>query len=132
MMACMAKADILIAEDDPVLRNLYIKKFTVGGYEIRTAEDGEQALAEIQRRPPDIAVLDIHMPKMDGFQVLERLPQGSRPFPVIMLTNFSDETSKQRGRELGVDDYFVKKDMTIRSLLEMVERVLLGWRTMHR
>lgn len=128
----MAKGDILIAEDDPVLRNLYIKKFTVNGYAIRTAEDGEQALAEIGRQPPDIAILDIHMPKMDGFQVLERLPRSQRSFPVIMLSNFSDDKSKQRGKELGVDDYFVKKDMTIRSLLEMTERVLLGWRTTHQ
>lgn len=128
----MAKADILIAEDDPVLRNLYIKKFTVSGYEIRTVEDGEQALAEIMRQPPDMAILDIHMPKMDGFQVLEHFPREQRAFPVIMLTNFSDEKSKQRGKELGVDDYFVKKDMTIRSLLEMVERILLGWKQLQQ
>lgn len=128
MIAAMAKANVLIAEDDPVLRNLYIKKFSVSGYEIRAAEDGEQALAELQRQPPDIAILDVHMPKMDGFQVLEHFPHPQRSFPVIMLTNFSDEKSKQRGRELGADDYFVKKDMTIRSLIDMTERVLIGWR----
>ena len=127
----MVKPDILIAEDDPVLRNLYIKKFSVAGYPIRAVEDGEQALKEIEARFPEVLVLDIHMPKMDGFQVLERFPKEGRKFPVIMLTNFADERSRQRGTELGADDYFVKKDMTIKSLLEMVERVAEQWKRTH-
>lgn len=125
------KADILVAEDDPVLRNLYIKKFQVAGHPIRAVEDGEQALAEITQRPPQVLVLDIHMPKMDGFQVLEQLPIASRTFPVVMLTNFADEKSRERGKELGADDYFIKKDMTIKSLLDMVERVYEQWQRLH-
>lgn len=124
----MAKPDILIAEDDPVLRNLYIKKFSVAGYQIRAVEDGEQALKELESRYPDVLVLDIHMPKIDGFQVLEKYPKASRSFPVVMLTNFADERSRERGTELGADDYFIKKDMTIKSLLEMVERVHKEWK----
>jgi DNA-binding response OmpR family regulator len=125
------KGTILIAEDDAVLRNLYVKKFSVAGYDIRAVEDGEAALAALQERLPDIAILDIHMPKLDGFQVLEKFPPSQRSFPAIMLTNFADERSKQRGKELGADDYFVKKDMTIRSLLEMVEKVLANWKMSH-
>jgi len=127
----MIKPDILIAEDDPVLRNLYIKKFSVAGYPIRAVEDGEQALKELAVRFPDVLVLDIHMPKMDGFQVLENYPKDKRAFPVVMLTNFADERSKERGRELGADDYFIKKDMTIKSLLEMVEKVYEQWKRTH-
>lgn len=127
----MTKADILIAEDDPILRNLYIKKFAISGYEIRTAEDGEQAWAAIEQRKPQILILDIHMPKMTGFQVLEKLQQTGRDFPVIMLSNFADEMSQLRAKELGADDYFVKKDMTIKSLLEMVERLLNVWKSVH-
>ncbi len=123
----MTKADILIAEDDPVLRNLYIKKFSVAGYKIRAVEDGEQAVKEIETRPPEVLILDIHMPKMDGFQVLEHFPREKRTFPVVMLTNFADEKSRERGNALGADDYFIKKDMTIKSLLEMVERVQAEW-----
>lgn len=124
----MIKAHILIAEDDPVLRNLYIKKFSVAGYDIQAVEDGEQALIAIAERQPDILILDIHMPKLDGFGVLEKFPRGTRPFPVIMLTNFADEKSRERGATLGADDYFIKKDMTIRSLLDMTEKVLLEWK----
>ncbi len=127
----MLKGDVLIAEDDAVLRNLYLKKFSVAGYAIRAVEDGEQALSELQTRPPEIAILDIHMPKLDGFQVLEHFPPSIRTFPVIMLTNFGDEASKERGRQLGADDYFVKKDMTIKSLLEMTDRVVASWKASH-
>ncbi len=127
----MAKANILIAEDDPVLRNLYVKKFTLAGYDIRTAEDGEMAWTALQEKRPDVLVLDIHMPKMTGFQVLEKLEQAGRDFPVIMLSNFADEMSQLRAKELGADDYFIKKDMTIKSLLEMVERLLHAWKAVH-
>lgn len=123
-MECMAKGIVLIAEDDPVLRNLYVKKFTIGGYTIRTAENGQQAVDSLRSDgAPDVLILDIHMPVMDGLQVLESLGKD-RPFPVIMLSNFADDENQRKARELGADDYFVKKDMTIKSLLEMVERVM--------
>ena len=127
----MIKPDILIAEDDPVLRNLYVKKFSVSGFPIRAVEDGEQALAALQERFPQVLVLDIHMPKVDGFQVLEQYPKSQRAFPVIMLTNFADEKSRERGKDLGADEYFIKKDMTIKSLLEMVDRVYADWQKAH-
>lgn len=127
----MIKPDILIAEDDPVLRNLYVKKFSVAGFPIRAVEDGEQALAALKERYPQVLVLDIHMPKLDGFQVLEEYPKNQRPFPVIMLTNFADEKSRERGQDLGADEYFIKKDMTIKSLLEMVDRVYEDWTKAH-
>jgi DNA-binding response OmpR family regulator len=127
----MPKGDILIAEDDPVLRNLYIKKFTMSGYAIRIAEDGEVALKEITAKSPDVCILDIHMPKMTGFQVLEELQKRGRAFPVIMLSNFADDASQMRSKELGADDYFIKKDMTIKSLLEMTERLLAAWKASH-
>jgi DNA-binding response OmpR family regulator len=127
----MTKPDILIAEDDAVLRNLYIKKFALSGYDIRTAEDGEATWTAIEQKKPDVLILDIHMPKMTGFQVLEKLQQAGREFPVIMLSNFADEMSQLRAKELGADDYFVKKDMTIKSLLEMVDRLLKAWKSVH-
>ena len=120
----MANADILIAEDDAVLREVYTKKFTLSGHTIRTAENGEQAIAEIQKKQPDILILDINMPVVDGFGVLQKFPKENRPFPVIMLTNFGDEKNRERGKEFGADDYFIKSEMTIRKLLEMVETLL--------
>ena len=120
----MANADILVAEDDAVLREVYTKKFTLSGYTIRTAENGEVAIAEITKKAPDILLLDINMPILDGFGVLQHYPRDKRTFPIIMLTNFGDDKNRQRGDELGADDYFIKSEMTIRKLLEMVEALL--------
>ncbi len=122
----MAKATLLIAEDDAVLRNLYLKKFTVEGYDVKTCENGEDVIASLKQNAPDLLICDIHMPKADGFQVLREFPRANRKYPIIMLTNFDQDDFKVRAEELGADDYFIKKDMTIRTLVEMVDRLLSG------
>jgi DNA-binding response OmpR family regulator len=121
------KGSVLIAEDDTTLRNIYEKKFTLAGYEIRTVNNGEEALAELEKAEPDILILDINMPVVDGFGVLKKIKEKSDappPFPIIMLTNFADEETKTQGKELGADDYFVKSEMTIKKLLEMVDTLI--------
>lgn len=120
----MAQKSILVAEDDAVLRSLYVKKFEVNGYRVRIAADGEEALKEIEQEKPDLLILDIHMPKLDGFQVLEHLPKSGRDFPVVLLTNFDQMDFKLKASEMGAQDYFVKKDMTIRTLLEKVQKLI--------
>ena len=120
----MEETNILIAEDDPVLREVYMKKFTIEGYNVRTAENGEIAIAEIEKKTPDILILDINMPVVDGFGVLEKYPKESRDFPVIMLTNYASEQSKEKGKALGADDYFIKSDMTIKKLVNMVNDLM--------
>ncbi len=120
----MALHKILIAEDDNVLRDLYLRKFKTDMYDIRTAANGQEALDMIAQEAPDLLLLDINMPVLDGFGVLEKLPKATRKFPVVILTNFDDQANRDRGAALQVDDYFVKKDMTIKSLVEMVERLL--------
>ncbi|PIR52645.1 hypothetical protein COU76_05255 [Candidatus Peregrinibacteria bacterium CG10_big_fil_rev_8_21_14_0_10_49_10] len=120
----MPNGNILVAEDDSVLREIYRKKFSISGYTIRTAANGEEAIAAIEEQAPDLLLLDINMPIIDGFGVLEKYPKDQRSFPVIMLTNFADERNKARGEELGANDYFIKSDMTMRKLLEMVENLM--------
>lgn len=120
----MAKSNIIIAEDDTVLRDLYLRKFSSGTYDVRTASNGQEALDLIAKDKPDLVLLDINMPVLDGFGVLEKLPKAERSFRIIILTNFEDQANRDRGAALGIDDYFVKKDMTIKSLLAMVERLL--------
>lgn len=118
--------NILIAEDDPVLRDVYVRKFgSSSDFSIRTAANGEEALKMIQEQSPDVLLLDLNMPIVDGFGVLEKYPtREKRPFKVIILTNFEDQQNRRRGEEFQVDDYFVKKEMTIKSLYEMVEKAL--------
>lgn len=119
-----SKRKLIIAEDDTVLRDLYLRKFSVDTYDVRTAINGQEALDLIAKDAPDLVLLDINMPVLDGFGVLEKLPKADRTFPIVMLTNFDDQANRDRGKALGVDDYFVKKDMTIKSLVEMVQRLL--------
>lgn len=117
-------ANILIAEDDEVLRDVYNKKFALAGYDIRTAENGKLAIAAIVEKEPDIMILDLHMPEVSGFDVLKEYPREKRDFPIIILSNFGDAKTKNLGKELGADDFFVKQEMTIKTLLEMVENLL--------
>lgn len=120
----MNTKNLLIAEDDPVLREVYVKKFTIAGYTIRVSSNGEEAEKAIAEQAPDALILDINMPVKDGFAVLQDYPKDKRSFPIVILTNFGDERSKQRGLELGADDYFVKSDMTIKTLIDMVNKLL--------
>ena len=119
----MEKKKILIVEDDTVLRDLYLRKFDVQKYDIRTAVNGQEALDAIAKQMPDLVLLDINMPVMDGFGVLDHLPKEKRGFKLIILTNFDDEVNRERGKSYNIDDYFVKKDMTVKSLVQMVERL---------
>jgi CheY-like chemotaxis protein len=119
----MVKANVLIAEDDPTLREIYIRKFRRAGYEIRTAENGEVAAQMIRTQPPDILICDIVMPVRDGWWVLEQFPKDTRAFPVIMLTNLVEDDTRLRCDTLA-DGYFVKKDMTLLTLLQMVAALL--------
>ncbi len=118
--------NILIAEDDPVLRDLYLRKFTKPEYKIRTATNGEETVRMIQEDEPNLLLLDINMPVLDGWGVMEKFPKDKRKFRVIILTNFEDQANRDRGAKYHVNDYFVKKDMTIKSLGEMMDRLTKG------
>lgn len=120
----MSQKSLLVAEDDAVLRSLYVKKFELAGYRVRIAADGEETVRMIEEEAPDLLILDIHMPKLDGFQVMEHFPKAARKFPVVLLTNFDQSDFKVKGSELGAADYFVKKDMTIRTLLDKVQKLI--------
>lgn len=117
------KFKVLIAEDDSVLQDLYLRKFNKDSFDVRTASNGQEALDAINKETPDVLLLDLNMPILDGFGVLEKLPKEKRTFPVIILTNFDDQANRDRGKSFDVDDYFVKKDMTVKTLVEMVNRL---------
>ena len=119
----MPKPDILVAEDDEVLLSLYEKKFQMQGFSVRKAHDGQQVLDMMREKTPDVLILDIRMPKIDGLQVLQEFPKHGRKFPIIVLTNFNDDLCESRARELGADQYFVKKDMNMKKLLEIIKSI---------
>jgi DNA-binding response OmpR family regulator len=116
---------VLVADDDPDIRSLVTLRLERSGYEVIAAGDGEQALAAALERAPDLALIDVMMPKLDGYEVTERLRQeeATRHLPVILLTARVQETDIARGVEAGADDY-VKKPFSTTELRDRVQAVL--------
>jgi putative two-component system response regulator len=106
----MIKARILIVDDEAPNRGLVRKVLEPMGYEIAEAADGEEAVAEVSARPPDLVLLDLIMPKMDGYSVLRAIKSDPRTrlIPVVMLTSHDQLVEKIRAVQIGVDDYLVK------------------------
>jgi DNA-binding response OmpR family regulator len=113
---------VLIVEDDPSLRETLRYNFERDGYEVAAAEDGSEALELAQREQPDAVVLDVMLPKLDGFDVCRALRRDST-VPILMLTARDDEIDKVVGLELGADDYLTKP-FSIRELQARVKAML--------
>ncbi|MCK5167907.1 MAG: response regulator transcription factor [Rhodospirillaceae bacterium] len=111
----------LVDDDRNILTSVSIA-LEAEGYEVRTYGDGEEALREISRNPPSLAVLDIKMPKMDGMELLAELKKRS-DLPIIFLTSKDDEVDEAMGLRLGADDY-IKKPFSQRLLIERIRAVL--------
>lgn len=117
---------ILLVEDDESLASVYVTRFEAEGFAVRRVKDGEEALAAAIEFHPDIILLDVMMPKVSGFDVLDILrntPETAN-LRIIMLTALSQETDKQRADELGVDDYMVKSQVVIADVVERVKHHL--------
>jgi CheY-like chemotaxis protein len=115
---------ILIAEDDPYLREAYIRRFARTPFVVRTARDGEEAVRLLRAQRPDLLICDVMMPRKDGWWVLEQFPKKRRTFPVVMLTNLEDEETRRRCAASGVEAHLVKKNMSLHTLVETVEQLL--------
>ncbi len=98
---------VLVVDDDPHIRELLAFAFDKAGMAVREAGDGEEALAEVARAVPDLVVLDINMPRMDGLEVCRRL-RATTDIPVLFLSSRDEEFDRVLGIELGADDYVVK------------------------
>jgi DNA-binding response OmpR family regulator len=116
---------VLVADDDPDILALVRFRLESGGYDVVAANDGEEALRLAVVRAPDLAVLDVMMPKLDGYEVTTRLRQneGTRTMPVILLTARVQEADIARGFEVGADDY-VKKPFSPQELGARVQAIL--------
>ncbi len=117
---------ILLVEDDDSLANVYTTRLEAEGFTIQRVPNGEDALAAAVSFHPDLILLDVMMPKVSGFDVLDILRNSPETanFKVIMLTALSQETDKQRAQELGVDDYMVKSQVVIADVVERIKHHL--------
>lgn len=112
---------ILVAEDEPAIAKALELKLTHAGYQVTLAADGEAALAQIKDGKFDMLLLDLIMPKTDGFGVLEALQGKKSKLKVIVLTNLGQEEDLARAKKLGATDYFVKADTPIADVVAHVE-----------
>ena len=114
---------ILVIEDEPQMLLGLRDNLELEGYEVVTAADGDEGLAKVIATAPDLVILDITLPRKNGFEVCRELRARANPTPVVMLTARSQETEKVLGLELGADDY-VTKPFSITELLARVRAVL--------
>lgn len=114
---------ILVVEDDRVLRRVIVDNLKVEGFLVFEAEDGVQGLSVALAEHPDLTLLDVVMPRMDGISVLEKLRENEwgRTARVIMLTNLSDTEKIAKVAEKGVSDYLVKADWDIAGIIDKVK-----------
>jgi two-component system phosphate regulon response regulator PhoB len=117
---------VLLVEDDDSLASVYLTRFEAEGFLVKRVPNGEDALVAALEFHPDIILLDVMMPKVSGFDVLDILrntPETAN-LKVIMLTALSQESDKQRAHDLGVNDYLVKSQVVIADVVDRVKQHL--------
>ena len=119
-------AKIMLVEDDNNLREIYEARLLAEGYEIVSAEDGEQALAMAVKEKPDLIISDIMMPKISGFDMLDilRSTPETKHTKIIMMTALSQAEDKERADKLGADKYLVKSQVTLEDVAKVTKEVL--------
>lgn len=119
---------VLIIDDDAFILDMYVLKFKEGGFEVETARDGKDGLQKLKEFKPDVVLLDIVMPGVDGFEVLRTIKKekegGSRPVKVILLSNLGQKEDVERGLGLGADDYIIKAHFTPSEVMEKIRGLL--------
>ncbi|MBP6859102.1 MAG: response regulator [Candidatus Magasanikbacteria bacterium] len=125
-MPSSKQTHILIVEDDLFLAEIYQKKFEMEGFKVSMANDGEKAVTDIKKKMPDLVLLDILLPKLDGFSVLEAIKSdnASKDIPIILLTNLGQQDDVQRGLEKGAADYLIKTHFKPSEVVDKVRKLL--------
>lgn len=119
-------ATILLIEDDGYIRSLLGDKLRLSGYEVKEAKDGKEGLARVQSEKPDLVLLDLLMPVMDGFEVLQTMKNDASysGIPVIILSNVDQKTDLDRAMQLGAKDYLIKVYNTPDEIVQKIQTVL--------
>lgn len=120
-------AKLLIIEDDELLVKMYSTKCSMEGLQVDTALDGEEALEKLEKNDYDMILLDLMLPKVDGFEVLEKLRASSWPNakkPVIVFSNLGQQSDIDRAKKLGANDYLVKANLTPNQVIEKLREYM--------
>lgn len=117
---------IAIIEDDSVISQMYRMKFEADGFEVQVANNGKDGVALVQEFSPDMVLLDMQMPIMNGDEALKNIrgEEWGKTVPVMILTNLGEEEAPKDIRSLGIESYIVKADLTPRQVVERVKTTL--------
>ena len=117
---------ILIIEDDKFLRELIAKKLIKEGYEIDEAIDGEEGVKKVKEFMPDLVLLDLILPGIDGFEVLKTVKEDDKlvSIPVVILSNLGQKDEVEKGLKLGAVDFLIKAHFTPEEIVEKIKFVL--------
>jgi len=119
----MAKTKIILIEDDEILSKVIYEELRDADFDVIQAFDGEEGLKLVRSKKPDLVLLDIVLPRKDGFEVLEEMKKSpdTKDIPVIVLTMIGKDEDIKRGLQLGADDYIVKSQHAIAEIIEKIE-----------
>jgi DNA-binding response OmpR family regulator len=117
---------ILLIEDDPFLLKMYATKFELEGFKVITVDDGEKGLKAIFNEKPNIVILDLMLPKINGFDVLKKIKENKeiKNIPVILLTNLSQRDEVKKGLALGAADYLIKAHFMPSEVVVKIKNIL--------
>src|SRR3989344_8718492 len=119
---------ILIDEDDEFLRSLTAKRLEKEGYQIEVAVDGENAISTIDVYRPDLILLDLLLPGLDGFEVLKKIKANEtlKTIPVIVFSNLGQKEDIEKAKNLGVDDFLIKANFTLDDVVGKIKKLIVG------
>ncbi len=117
---------ILVVEDDKFLREMITRKLDKEGYEVFEAVDGEKGEEKIKEEKPDLVLLDLILPGIDGFEVLERVKKdpSTEGIPVIILSNLGQKSEVERGLKLGAVDFLIKAHFTPAEIVSKIKEII--------
>jgi DNA-binding response OmpR family regulator len=120
------KIKVLLVEDDAMIIDMYLMRFQEEGYEVFHTDKGSEALEIAEHQKPDIALLDVMLPEIDGFTILRELKSNDKTknIPVLMLTNLGQESDQDKGEELGAEGYFIKAQHTPTEIMEKIKGII--------
>lgn len=120
------KVHILLVENDAFLSDIYRKKFEMEGLKVSICDNGEKCLKDAKNKKPDLVLLDILLPKLDGFSVLEKLKKekSTKKIPVIMLTSLGQRDDVEKGLKLGAEGYLIRSHFKPSEIVDKIKKVL--------
>lgn len=118
---------VLLAEDEPIVAEMYRTKMEKSGLQVIVVVNGEEVLQAVKKQKPDFILLDILMPKMDGFQTLTALRQGGdvAGVPIYIFSNLTQEEDRRRAKELGADGFWVKATFTPSQCVDYIKHLIV-------